>query len=98
MWLKLNKLSLNIDKTKFMIFHKPKKQIEIPNLKIDNIDIEYVEHFDISVGIDTLAKLQKQFNKVTGILSRLKQILPCNILLTIYNSLVLSHINSFCTT
>ena len=63
LWLKLDKLSLNINKTKFMMFHKPYRQIEIPQLKIDNIDIEYVEHFDflelffknISVGITTLA-------------------------------------------
>ena len=31
-WLKLNKLSLNILKSKFMVFHPPNKKIRVPNL------------------------------------------------------------------
>ena len=27
-WLKINKLSLNVDKTKFMLFHMPQKNID----------------------------------------------------------------------
>ena len=63
MWLKLNKLSLNINKTKFRIFHKPHKQIDIPSLQIDKLNIEYVEHWfsiNTSVGIPPLIKLQKR--------------------------------------
>ena len=33
-WLKANKLSLNVKKTKFMIFRKPQKKVEIPVLHI----------------------------------------------------------------
>ena len=35
-WLKINKLSLNIKKTKFMVFHTPQKKISKPNIIIDN--------------------------------------------------------------
>ena len=36
-WLKLNKLSLNISKTKFCIFHKVQRKISIPDIQIENI-------------------------------------------------------------
>ena len=36
-WLKINKLSLNVVKSKYMIFQKKKKNIQTLNLKIDNI-------------------------------------------------------------
>ena len=45
-WLCLNKLSMNVDKTKFMIFKYTQRNIdlaEIPNLIINNIKIERVK-------------------------------------------------------
>ena len=44
-WLKLNKLSLNIGKTKAIIFHTPQKKIQYPNLCIDDTKIEFVNKF-----------------------------------------------------
>ena len=35
-WLKLNKLSLNISKTKFCIFHKVQRKVSIPEIQIEN--------------------------------------------------------------
>ena len=45
-WLELNKLSLNAQKTKFMIFHRHQKQIKDFNVCIDNTLIERVESFN----------------------------------------------------
>ena len=45
-WLKINKLSLNINKTKFMIFHNYQQQITMPNIFIDNVAIECVPNFN----------------------------------------------------
>ena len=33
-WLKLNKLSINIKKSKFMVFNMPQKQVNIPNISL----------------------------------------------------------------
>ena len=44
-WLKANKLSLNINKTKAMVFHMPQKRIQLPLLKIAGADIEFVDNF-----------------------------------------------------
>ena len=45
-WLKLNKLSLNTNKTKLMVFHRKQKQIKNINISIDNIQIERVHSFN----------------------------------------------------
>ena len=39
-WLNINKLSLNKEKSKYMIFHVPRKETQTPTLKIDNKNIE----------------------------------------------------------
>ena len=46
LWLKMNKLSLNVQKTKFMIFHRKHKQISELNIAINDTDIERVESFN----------------------------------------------------
>ena len=45
-WLKLNKLSLNIKKTKLMIFGRKQKKIKEINVSIDNVQIERVHIFN----------------------------------------------------
>ena len=39
-WLQLNRLSLNIDKTNFVIFHPPQRKIPSFNLKISGTPVE----------------------------------------------------------
>ena len=50
-WLESNKLSLNIDKTKAMLFHQPQKKISKPTLKINEKIIEFVPYFNF-LGMD----------------------------------------------
>ena len=45
-WLNINKLSFNKEKSKYMIFHLPRKETQILTLKIDNINIEQVDEFN----------------------------------------------------
>ena len=59
-WLKINKLSLNKNKSKYMTFHMPKKQIQHLTLKIDGINIEKVEEFNfLGLTMDTNLKWKK---------------------------------------
>ena len=46
-WLNINKLSHNKNKSKYITFHMPKKQIQHLTLKIDGINIEKVEEFKL---------------------------------------------------
>ena len=45
-WLKLNKLSLNAQKTKLMLFHRKQKHVNDVNVTIDNTMIERVQTFN----------------------------------------------------
>ena len=101
-WLAVNKLSLNVKKTKFMIFHYWQRDIStyIPEIIIDNIPIERVRDFNfLGLTIDDhmtwKAHTHKIANKISrslGVINSLKNILPRAILLTLYNSLVLPHL------
>ncbi len=42
-WLQINRFSLNIAKSKFMIFQKDDKEMEVLTLKVDNMNIERVK-------------------------------------------------------
>ena len=45
-WLDANKLSLDIGKTKHMIYHNINKKVNYPVLTINNVEIERVRHFN----------------------------------------------------
>ena len=100
-WLKLNKLSLNIGKSKFMIFHTPQRRFQMPTLEIDGIQIERVEKFNF-LGIildkhlnwhEHIAHISNKISRTIGILNKLKHYIPENIKLLLYNSLILAHLN-----
>ena len=93
-WLAVNELSLNVKKTKFVVFHAINKDIEelVPDLQINNIAIERVENFNFlglilnehmfwKHHIDTIAN---KLTKFSGILNKLKRFLPVHILRTLY--------------
>ena len=45
-WLQANKLSLHVNKTKFMVFHSDRRRVLYPNLSINNTIIERVDTFN----------------------------------------------------
>ena len=100
LWLLRNKLTLNVDKTKFMIFHKRKK---VPNLSIalNNIAITKVDTFNyLGILLDSNLSwkshtdmLVLKISTLIGVLHRVKKYFPKSILLTIYKSLITPHLN-----
>ena len=100
-WLKLNKLSLNLNKTKAMVFHLPQRRdVFTPFIEMSGRQIELVNEFSfLGITVDKhinwkchIDNICKKVSKTTGIMNRLKNTLPRNILLTLYNSLVLPHL------
>ena len=100
-WLGANKLSLNVTKTKFMVFHASKKSVIYPELQINGNNIERVTQF-IFLGLILESNLSwnKHINhislkvsKAIGILYRLKSVYPLSVLLNLYNTLVLPYFN-----
>ncbi len=100
-WLQLNKLSLNINESKYMIFHMSQKIINPLQLKIEQIQIKRFHEFNF-LGLtinehlnwkDHIDKISNKISKTMEILYKLKHFLPKKAKLHIYNSLILSHIN-----
>ena len=100
-WLCFNKLSLNVSKTKFACFHTKQKRIVYPGLKINTISFDRVSEFNfLGLIISSDLKWSKhidhiglKISKVIGIMYRLRSNIPEDILLTIYNSLIMPHFN-----
>ena len=102
-WFAVNKLSLNAEKTKFMIFHNHQKiitQNKIPCLKINNTNIERVTEFNfLGLTINEhltwkshAAKVANKISRTLGVMNRLKRYLPLSALKTMYDSLILSQL------
>ena len=76
-WLKNNKLSLNVKKTHFIIFHNRQKKIDIvPKINIDKNQIDQVRS-----------------TKNVGIIRKLSKTLFSDILLTLYNTLIAPYLD-----
>ena len=98
----VNKLSLNVSKTKFMIFHHHQRNIEqiVPDIKINSEKNEKVSEFNflgltIDENLSWKSHIQKISNKIArtlGIMCRLKKKLPAHVLRILYSSLILPHL------
>ena len=100
-WLSSNKLSLNVSKTKYMIFHKPQRKINPLLLTMNNTTIERVSNFDF-LGIvlnehlnwkPHIDKISNKISRSIGILNKNKHFIPLQSKLHIYSSLILSYLN-----
>ena len=104
-WLKINKLALNKKKSKYMISTKAHSEPKILELKIDNINIEYVNFFNfLGLTIDSrltwenhTINMSNKCLRIIGTLNRIKYFVPLNIRLMLYNTLILPHLN-YCVT
>ena len=100
-WLKVNRLALNVKKTKYMMFHKHNKIVEHLDLHVNNNAIEKVDNFNcLGLHLNTrltwhthVSEISKKISRAVGIIKKMQWIFPTEILLAIYNALVLPHIN-----
>jgi hypothetical protein len=105
-WFNHNKLSINTEKTKFMIFSETGKidgRIEIPHVNIILNDRTISNASDIKfLGVTIQSNLKwdkhceniaKKIVQAVSAMSRLKYSLPSSALLTIYRSLIETHLN-----
>ena len=98
-WLGANKLSLNIAKTNYMVFHTNKRNVIYRNLKINNNNIERVTELNfLGVKFHFHMTWNKHISHISmiiarsiGILYRLRNVYPESVLVTIYNTLILPH-------
>ena len=81
-----------------MVFHTPQKRVIYPNLKLNNANIVSQFNF-LGVVLASTLKWDKHIghvslkvSRVIVVLFRLKHIYPQEVLLTLYNTLILPHL------
>ena len=84
-----------------MIFHKPKKKFQTPDLNIDGINLSKCDTFNF-LGLrlnqhlkwnDHIKYVSLRISRSLGQINALKHFLPTKILLTLYNTIVLPYFN-----
>ena len=101
-WLKINKLSLNKSKTKYMISTKQQANVVTPILQIDGINIESVNHFNfLGLTVDSrmtwnnhTTNISNKCSRTIGVLNRIKHFIPLLVRILLYNTLILPHVNN----
>lgn len=99
-WLRANRLLLNINKNKYMIFHRTGWNIPDIEPCIDGIKLEAVNDFNflgltINQSLDWtphLSVTSRKLSRALGILHRVKSFVPASTMKTLYYSLVQSHL------
>ena len=101
-WFKANKLSLNVSKTNYIMFKNRHSNRQYNNIHIfiDGVELNKVSYTKfLGVIVDESltwynhnSYVSNVVSKYSGILYRLKRVLPCSTLFSLYNTLVLPHL------
>ena len=101
LWLKVNRLSLNISKTNFLIFHSTRRRLDQNvTLKLDKKALNQKDHIKyLGVLVDShlnwkyqITSVCKKISRSIGVMYRIRKYLNINVLKNIYYSLIYSHI------
>ena len=101
--MKLNKLSLNKDKTKLILFHSRYKTINtnLLSIKLDKYILTPVDHVKyLGIYLDNhlsweyhIIQLSKKLSQANGILAKLSHNAPQKTALLVYHAIFYSHLN-----
>ena len=101
-WFKSNKLSLNVNKTNYILFRNKGKRVKDKlNIVIDGININEVNNTKfLGLYIDQsltwtnhITHISSKISKNIGIIKRLSKIVPHHVLITLYNTLITPYLN-----
>ena len=104
-WLNANRLSLNVDKTKLLLFHSKKKKmdyeicIKINGSKLNPSDhVKYLGIFlDKNLAWDYhISQLSNKLSRSNGVMYKLRKYIPKQTLLSVYYSIFYSHLIYAC--
>ena len=101
-WLRANRLSLNVSKTKYMIFGPPRKLYEKDiNIMLSGIKVDEVSNIKF-LGVildnklqwkDHISYVSKKVSKCIGILYKARKLLSRACLLTLYRSFLYPYLS-----
>ena len=100
-WLCVNRLSLNIKKTNFVIFHPFNKKVGVPITLLINkkaiSEQKYVKYLGVLIDSSLtwkyhIANIAKKVSRSIGVMYKIRPFVKTNILKNIYYSLIYSHL------
>ena len=101
-WMKINKLSVNIEKTNYMIFRKKRKQLpnNIPRLCMDGTSIKKIDtvrflgvKLDENLSwINHIAHVKSKIARGIGVISKARKYFNTRVLVSLYYSLIYPHL------
>ena len=100
-WLNANKLSLNVSKSSFILFHPPQKKVNQTTSQIQNKTIPEKNHTKyLGVIMDKhltwtehINTIKIKLSKVLGILTKIRYSMPSMLLRTVYRAFFKPHID-----
>ena len=105
-WLNANRLSLNIDKTKLLIFHSKKKCFDYSDIsiKLNKVKLNPTDHVKfLGIFLDKnlswdyqVTQLSKKLSRANGILFKLRKYIPKVTITSVYYSIFYSHLTYDC--
>ena len=101
MWLKSNKLTLNVTKSNYILFRPPQKKLGTISLKIENREIEEKAQCKyLGVILDRhmswkphIHYINSKLSKSIGIISKLRHNVPKHLIKSIYSAFFQPHID-----
>ena len=103
-WLECNKLILNVNKTKLMVFHNRQFNLDsrlVPKLRIGGVEIERIYEFKfLGIWINEyltwgthIKYLKPKISRIIGVIQKIKSYVPVKCLKFIYLALIHSILN-----
>ena len=99
-WLSANKLTMNVAKCHFMVFHRSRIKINNQNILLDDSQLEQI-NFTKFLGviiddklnfINHIAYIKNKISKGLGIIIKARKYLSKKILINLYNTFVLPYL------
>ena len=99
-WLKANKLSINVSKTHYMVFHRSRRKLDKEDILLDNTIIKQVTFTKfLRIIIDDKLKwihhisyIKNKISKGMGIILKNRKVLKRKVLLQLYHSFVIPYL------
>ena len=99
-WLKANKLSINVSKTHYMVFHRSRRKLDKQDILLDNTIIRQVTFTKfLGIIIDDKLKwihhisyIKNKISKGMGIILKARKVLKRKVLLQLYHSFVIPYL------
>ena len=105
-WLRLNRLSLNADKTELIIFRSPQHSLNYNDISIKFngkklLPVDYVKYLGMYIDKHLswnfhIMQLAKKLSRANGIISKLRYYAPTEICLQVYYAIFYSHLTYGC--